>query len=369
MRRKVEASTKFEEVLHAGALASTDRRPVSAQHLWLSGLSHPSPRHTSLLGRPFASSVPAPAHSPPKGTTMSASATASPDTRVRRRLPFWAQVLIGLALGIVLGFLARAFALDWLTETLNTVGTIFVQLLRVIVVPLVLTALIVSITQLRHVTNAARLAVQTLVWFAITALVSVVIGIGIGVLTNPGASATISLDDFYRDVDAPGLPMSPLGIPDWDDVGTWDLAQAVDTVGALLRDGRAELPTYDISKSRRVGEHIVDRREQIVSANVYIDAVFLQRLIELVDGFTVKVHFLKALQLLGSELADLFALFKQLVQALLGGLGVLLGRGVLFLGGLLFAAAGLRGNLHVIRLFQQRVGHLAQFLFGVNMFF
>ena len=35
----------------------------------------------------------------------------------------------------------------------------------------------------------------------------------------------------------------------------------------------------------------------------------------------------------------------------------------------LFAAAGLRGNLHVIRLFQQRVGHLAQFLLGVNMIF
>ncbi len=76
--------------------------------------------------------------------------------------------------------------------------------------------------------------------------------------TGTGRAATIGLDDFYRDVDAPGLPMSPLGIPDWDDVGTWDLAQAVDTVGALLRDGRAELPTYDISKSRRVGEHIVD---------------------------------------------------------------------------------------------------------------
>jgi hypothetical protein len=111
-----------------------------------------------------------------------------------RRLPFWAQVLIGLAVGIVLGFLARTFSLDWLTELLNTVGTIFVQLLRVIVVPLVLTALIVSITQLRHVANAARLAVQTLVWFAITALVSVVIGIGLGVLTNPGASATIGTE-------------------------------------------------------------------------------------------------------------------------------------------------------------------------------
>ena len=124
---------------------------------------------------------------------MSASVSANPQ-KARVRIPFWAQVLIGLAVGIVLGFLARTFSLGWLTEILNTVGTIFVQLLRVIVVPLVLTALIVSITQLRHVANAARLAVQTLIWFAITAFVSVVIGIGIGVLTNPGSSASISLE-------------------------------------------------------------------------------------------------------------------------------------------------------------------------------
>ena len=123
---------------------------------------------------------------------MSSTATAA--APARRRFPFWAQVLVGLAAGIVLGFLARTFSLDWLTETLTTIGTIFVQLLRVLVVPLVLTALIVSITQLRKVTNAARLAVQTLLWFAITALVSVGIGITLGLLTNPGANASIGTD-------------------------------------------------------------------------------------------------------------------------------------------------------------------------------
>ena len=112
----------------------------------------------------------------------------------RARVPFWAQVLIGLVVGVALGFVARTWQLDWLTTTLNTVGTIFVQLLRVVVVPLVLTALIVSITQLRHVANAARLAVQTLVWFAITAFVSVLIGIGLGLLTNPGANASIGTE-------------------------------------------------------------------------------------------------------------------------------------------------------------------------------
>ncbi len=121
---------------------------------------------------------------------MSSSASAA--APARPRFPFWAQVLTGLGAGIVLGFLARSLSLGWLTETMATVGTIFVQLLRVLVVPLVLTALIVSITQLRKVTNAARLAVQTLLWFAITALVSVLIGITLGLLTNPGANASIN---------------------------------------------------------------------------------------------------------------------------------------------------------------------------------
>ena len=126
---------------------------------------------------------------------MSSSTSVAPGApRTRRRsVPFWAQVLIGLAVGVLLGFLARGFHLDWLTTTLNTVGTLFVQLLRVLVVPLVLTALIVSITQLRHVTDAAKLAVQTLVWFAVTALFSVVIGIGLGLLTNPGANSSVNL--------------------------------------------------------------------------------------------------------------------------------------------------------------------------------
>lgn len=109
------------------------------------------------------------------------------------KIPFWAQVLLGLVIGILLGFLARQFSIEWLGDVLATVGSSFVGLLRVIVVPLVLTAIIVSIANLRQVTNAAKLAVQTLVWFAITALIAVVIGITIGLITNPGLQAGVDL--------------------------------------------------------------------------------------------------------------------------------------------------------------------------------
>lgn len=71
-------------------------------------------------------------------------------------------------------------------------------------------------------------------------------------------TVALSLDDFYRDADYPDLPMTPMGIPDWDDVACWDLDYAVETLRVLLRDGRAELPIYDISQSRRVGTRTLD---------------------------------------------------------------------------------------------------------------
>lgn len=116
---------------------------------------------------------------------MSAT-TDQPQTHRIKAPSFGVQVIIGLVVGAVLGAIARVGQIEWLTATLTQVGTIFVQLLRVVVVPLVLLALVVSISQLRKVTNAARLAVQTLVWFAITAFISVVIGIVLGLATNPG---------------------------------------------------------------------------------------------------------------------------------------------------------------------------------------
>ena len=114
-----------------------------------------------------------------------------------RRVPFAAQVLVALVLGVVLGLVAREIGPigpeqpNWLTATLDTIGSTFVTLLRALVPPLIVTAVIVSIANLRKVTNAARLAGQTLLWFAITALISVTIGIALGLLTQPGSSSSV----------------------------------------------------------------------------------------------------------------------------------------------------------------------------------
>src|SRR6478609_10511195 len=113
----------------------------------------------------------------------------------RLRLPsFSVQVLLGLGLGVLLGWIALQMGPtasgdpNWLATTLDTIGSSFVTLLKAIVPPLVFTAIVASIANLRNVTNAARLAGQTILWFAITALISVVIGIGLGLVLQPGAN-------------------------------------------------------------------------------------------------------------------------------------------------------------------------------------
>lgn len=131
---------------------------------------------------------------------MSTTAPPSAEPVARKlRLPsFSVQVLIGLVLGVVLGLIARNLgpAADgnpnWLTSTLDTVGGLFVSLLKAAVVPLVVTAIIASIANLRNVTNAARLAGQTILWFAITAAIAVGIGITLGLVLQPGAHTSVA---------------------------------------------------------------------------------------------------------------------------------------------------------------------------------
>ncbi|MFE1960650.1 dicarboxylate/amino acid:cation symporter [Streptomyces sp. NPDC059479] len=135
---------------------------------------------------------------------MSANSASSPTDKPAepgsvgsriRRIPFWAQIVAGLVLGVLLGWLARSQDIDWLYTTLDKIGSIFIQLLKLAVAPLVFFAILVSITNLRKVNNAARLASRTLLWFMITSLIAVAIGLAIGLITNPGTGTGLTPKD------------------------------------------------------------------------------------------------------------------------------------------------------------------------------
>ena len=111
---------------------------------------------------------------------------------------FGFQVLAAMAIGLVLGWIARNMGPiapgqpNWLAVTLATTGSIFVQLLQALVPPLIFTAIVASISNLRQLSNAAALVWQTLLWFAITAFIAVLIGIALGLIIQPGINAGVA---------------------------------------------------------------------------------------------------------------------------------------------------------------------------------
>jgi Na+/H+-dicarboxylate symporter len=173
-----------------------------------------------------------------------------------RKIPFSVQILLGLLLGAGLGYLARAGNVTWLGSTLTTTGSVFVQLLKLAVPPLVFTALVVSVVSLRGVANAARLALKTLMWFAITALIAVGIGLGLGLLINPGRGVTLDLakaappkktgswTDFLTGI----IPTNPVGaFVEGNVLQIVFLGIVVGTAALLV--GKAAEPFITLSKS------------------------------------------------------------------------------------------------------------------------
>ncbi|WP_196259256.1 dicarboxylate/amino acid:cation symporter [Pelagibacterium limicola] len=127
--------------------------------------------------------------------------TSSPTARPSKPLyaNFGFQVLVALVIGLVLGLIARAIGPvdggpNWLAQTLSTIGSTFVTLLRTLVPVLIFTAIVASIANLRELNNAARLVWQTLIWFAITALIAVAIGIALGLIFQPGVNTAVTAE-------------------------------------------------------------------------------------------------------------------------------------------------------------------------------
>jgi len=109
------------------------------------------------------------------------------------RLPLYARILIGLLVGLVLGLGANLlFPGDervlWLVRNVaNPMGQVFLRLIFMIVIPLVFCALALGMTEVGDLRGLGRLGGRTILFTAVVSGVSVVIGVGLANLLQPGA--------------------------------------------------------------------------------------------------------------------------------------------------------------------------------------
>ena len=99
------------------------------------------------------------------------------------------QIIIGLLLGLLFGLLASVFGLGvFTTEYIKPVGTIFINLLKLIAVPLVLASLIVGVASLNDIAKLSRMGAKTVGTYAVTTVLAITIGLTIVNIMQPGKS-------------------------------------------------------------------------------------------------------------------------------------------------------------------------------------
>jgi Na+/H+-dicarboxylate symporter len=102
-------------------------------------------------------------------------------------MKLWQQVLIGLVLGIISGFVLKEKAAD-----LKIFGTIFISLIKMVIVPLIFFALLSGITSMHGQGNFTRVGIKGFSAYILTAVFAVIIGLTAGHLFKPGAGVDLS---------------------------------------------------------------------------------------------------------------------------------------------------------------------------------
>lgn len=103
------------------------------------------------------------------------------------KIAFHWQILIGMTLGVIWGLLAINWGFLQFTDFyIKPWGTIFINLLKLIAVPLIIVSLISGVGNLTDIGKLSRIGWKTLGFYILTTVIAISVGLIIVNLTNPG---------------------------------------------------------------------------------------------------------------------------------------------------------------------------------------
>lgn len=114
------------------------------------------------------------------------------------------QIVIALFLGIVVGYVlhnAPEYKDSLINNLLHPLGSIFINLIKMIVIPLVLSMLILGIANAGNSKSVGTLGFKTIVYFEIITTIAIIVGLVAANVFQPGAGidmATLSQTDISQ---------------------------------------------------------------------------------------------------------------------------------------------------------------------------
>ncbi len=104
---------------------------------------------------------------------------------------YW-QILIALVLGIIFAFISRGLGFEnFVITKISILGDIFIRGLRMVIVPLIVSAIITGVTSIGSAENFGRLSLKTFSYYVVTSLLAILTGLFLVNIIRPGVGANL----------------------------------------------------------------------------------------------------------------------------------------------------------------------------------
>ncbi|MEM8888264.1 MAG: dicarboxylate/amino acid:cation symporter, partial [Bacteroidota bacterium] len=101
-------------------------------------------------------------------------------------MKLYTKILIGMALGILAGYIYNVAGWQDMTIYTDWIGTIFINLVKMVVIPLVVVSLILGAASLGDIKTVGKMGAKAFGFFMFTTAVAVSIGLIVGNVMRPG---------------------------------------------------------------------------------------------------------------------------------------------------------------------------------------
>ena len=124
-------------------------------------------------------------------------------------LALWKKIFIGLLAGVVVGVIMGPEA-----EILKPIGTLFINAIKMLIVPLVFCSLVVGVTAMQDSAKMSRIGFKSIVIYLLSTAIAISIGLGLGTVFMPGEGLNMVADSNTAAAakEAPSLVSTLLGL-------------------------------------------------------------------------------------------------------------------------------------------------------------
>ncbi|REC96258.1 dicarboxylate/amino acid:cation symporter [Kushneria indalinina] len=124
----------------------------------------------------------------------------SKSTHTRAGIPLWQKIMAGLVLGVIAGWLLGDHA-QWLAP----IGELFINAIKMLIVPLVFTSLISGIVSMGDPAKMGRIGGKAVALYLVTTAFAITLGLLAASIFQPGTGVEMQMDNSVSPGEAPSL--------------------------------------------------------------------------------------------------------------------------------------------------------------------